>query len=79
MAGMHWITDPEGNVDYARVRSLVSVALAVAGGLVMVGAAVLEVALRQHVPETQILIMGAALVVPITGGLIADKLRGGGQ
>lgn len=67
-----FVTDAEGVVDYTRVRSLISVILAVIGGLVMIGAAVLEVTRAADLPTAQVLIMGGALVLPITGGQFGD-------
>ena len=67
-----FITDADGVVDYSRVRSLISVVLAVIGGLVMIGAAVLEVTRAADLPTAQVLIMGGALVLPITGGAFGD-------
>lgn len=67
-----WITDADGVVDYTRVRSLISAVLAVIGGLVMIGAAILEVTRAADLPTAQVLIMGGALVLPITGGAFGD-------
>ncbi|HEX7123879.1 MAG TPA: hypothetical protein VF178_15990 [Gemmatimonadaceae bacterium] len=67
-----FITDAEGVVDYDRVNHFIPALLALVGGIVMVAAAVLEVATRVQLPTEQILIVGGALVLPMTGGQIAS-------
>lgn len=63
-----FITDADGVVDYDRVNHFIPALLALVGGIVMVAAAVLEVGTRVQLPTEQILIVGGALVLPITGG-----------
>lgn len=76
--GVRWSTlvaDGDGAIDYARVRSLVSVLLALLGGAVIVAAMAFEVA--GHEFGNQAMLLGAgALILPITGGKIADGLAG---
>lgn len=64
------IATPDGEIDYARVRSLVAILLAIAGGvaLVLVMAGVLR-------PGTEVVMIGVgALVLPLTGGKIGDAV-----
>lgn len=64
------ISDHTGTVDYGRVKSLLSVILAALAGVVMIAAASLEAWTRVDIPTTHILIIGGALVLPITGGVV---------
>jgi hypothetical protein len=77
MAPIRWetfITDEQGVVDYQRVRSLVSVLLAIAGGAIAVLAGVWEILLKHELPHDAVLIAVGALVLPITGGKITDAI-----
>ena len=67
-----FITDADGVVDYSRVRSLVSIGLAVLGALVLVAGAVMEIAKLVPVPFQYVLIVSGVLVIPVTGGQIGD-------
>lgn len=64
------ITDDQGDIDYARVRSLVSVILATIGGC----AAIWVIFVARQLNESLIYAMIGALVLPLTGGKIADAL-----
>lgn len=68
------ITDADGTVDYDRVNHFIPALLALVGGIVMVAAAVIEVATKVQIPSEQILIVGGALVLPITGGAIGSMV-----
>jgi hypothetical protein len=72
-----WISGPDGTVDYVRVKSLVSILLALAAGLVMLAAAVLEVVSRVDIPTTHVLITGGAMLLPLTGGYMASMMGKG--
>ena len=61
-----------GSIDYARVRSLVSVLLATVGG----AATIWVIFLARNVNETLVSIAVAACVLPLTGGKIADVISG---
>lgn len=62
------IADEGGTIDYARVRSLTSVVLAIVGG----GSAVWVLFVTRTIATELVAIMVAALVLPLTGGKIAD-------
>jgi hypothetical protein len=70
---MNWstlIADPDGVIDYSRVRSLVSVLLAAAAGVM----AVCVVFIVRDINEALVSIAVGALVLPLTGGKIADGI-----
>lgn len=64
------IADPDGTIDYVRVRSLVSILLAVAAGVM----AVWVVFISRAINETLVGIAVGALVIPLTGGKIGDAI-----
>lgn len=66
------IADPSGVIDYARVRSLVSIILAMAAGIM----AVWVVFIVRDINEALVSIAVGALVLPLTGGKIADGIAG---
>lgn len=66
------IADDGGGIDYVRVRSLVSVLLALVGG----AATIWVIFLARDVNETLVGIAVAACVLPLTGGKIADVVSG---
>lgn len=75
---VHWSTlvaDANGDIDYSRVRQLVSVSLALCGGLLMVTAAALEIWRVIEIPTGQVVLVGGALVLPLTGGQIAGAIQ----
>jgi hypothetical protein len=66
------LATPDGEIDYARLRSLTAILLAWIGGLVLcaVMTGILTVA-------TDIVMIGVgALVLPLTGGKVADAIVG---
>lgn len=68
------IADPaSGAIDYARVRSLVSVVLATIGGCATVWVVFM---VNRNINEALVGIMVTACVLPLTGGKIADGLAG---
>ena len=70
---IRWATllaSPDGTIDYARVRSFVSVCLAAIAGV----ATVWVIFLARDVNEYLVGIMVAACVAPMTGGKIADGI-----
>jgi hypothetical protein len=72
------LATPDGEIDYARLRSLTSIVLAWAGGGVL--CAVMTGLLQA---PTDIVVIGVgSLVLPLTGGKIGDaiiaKRTGGG-
>jgi hypothetical protein len=69
------VADTKGDIDYMRVRSLASVILALMGGAAVLTAMVYEIMGKQFGNES-IMLGTAALVVPLTGGKIADALSG---
>jgi len=69
------VADAKGEVDYMRVRSLASVVLALMGGVAVLTAMVYEIMGREFGNQS-IMLGTAALVVPLTGGKIADALSG---
>jgi len=67
------IADADGTVNYGRLRGFVSVLLALLGGAVVIAVTVVTlVSATKKVDSTVFSIMVAALVLPITGGKIAD-------
>lgn len=66
------IADDGGNIDYARLRSFVSVLLAVCGGALMIFAGAMEIVREHDLPTDHVLLAAGALVLPLTGGRIAD-------
>lgn len=65
-----FISTPDGEIDYARIRSLVAVLLALAGGGILCGvmAGILK-------PASDVVMIGVgALVLPLTGGKVADAI-----
>jgi hypothetical protein len=62
----------DGTIDYVRVRSLASVLLALGAGVM----AVWVVFIARQINEALVSIAVAALVLPLTGGKIADGLSG---
>lgn len=65
------VASSTGEIDYARVRSLVGVLLAIVGGVATVWVVFL---VNRQVNEVLVGIMVAACVAPITGGKIADGI-----
>jgi hypothetical protein len=70
------VADANGVIDFARVRQLVSVVLALVGGGVVIAAVILELALAVDLPSGMVLIACAVLVGPLTGGQVADGIAG---
>jgi NO-binding membrane sensor protein with MHYT domain len=70
------IADLTGEVDYTRIRSLVSVVLATVGGLLAVWVVFHEVLAQEALPSGNLGIAVGALVLPLTGGKIADVVQG---
>lgn len=67
------IADPiTGSIDYARVRSLASIFLAIVAGVM----AVTVVYIVRDIDTGLVSIAVGALVLPLTGGKIADGLSG---
>ena len=66
------IASSDGTIDYVRVRSLAGVVLAFAGGIV----AIWVVFIARNINETLVGMVIAALVLPLTGGKVADALSG---
>lgn len=62
------IADEAGEIQQEKLRSLVSIGLAIAGGVALYLAMMARVT-----PDTNIVLIGVgALVAPLTGGKIAD-------
>jgi hypothetical protein len=75
MTAVRWgslIAATDGEVDYARLRSLTAIVLAWIGGLVL--CAVMTGVLKA--PTDIVMIGVAALVLPLTGGKIGDAIMG---
>jgi len=73
--GIRWaslVADAKGEIEYARVRSLVSVVLGIIGGVT----AIWVVFVDRELNEGLVYAMTGALVLPLTGGKIADALSG---
>jgi repressor of nif and glnA expression len=68
------VADEKGVIDYNRIRNLVSILLAVAGGCVIVMAAVVELTKLVDVHTDALLIAAGVLVAPITGGAVAGAI-----
>jgi hypothetical protein len=62
-----FVTDADGVVDYDRCKQLAILAAFAGGCLVMLTATVLEITKAVEIPAQMIVIMGAALIAPITG------------
>lgn len=73
------IADDAGTIDYVRVRALVSVMLALLGGAVMVAGAAMEIIWKTELPISQMMLAAGALVLPLTGGKVADALANRGK
>lgn len=69
------IADDHGHVQYARVKSLVAILLAFLGALVAIAAGVVEVVGNREVHTDAVLISVGALVLPLTGGVVASGLQ----
>jgi hypothetical protein len=72
MAPIRWetfVTDELGVVDYGRVRSLVSVLLAIAGGIALTASM-----LGLIHPGEYVALGTSAMIVPITAGKVADAI-----
>ena len=63
------IADPAGEIDYARVRSLISVVLALTGGLALT----LSMLGIVH-PGEYVTLGTSAMVLPLTAGKLSDAL-----
>jgi len=67
------VADVDGTINYGRLRGFVSVVLAMGGGVVTAAVTIVQlVSPAKEVDTTVFGIMVAALVLPITGGKIAD-------
>lgn len=76
---IHWstlIANSEGDIDYTRLRAFVSLILALSGGALMIFAGALEVIQNHDLPTDHVLLAAGALVLPLTGGRIADGIAG---
>lgn len=67
------IAGPDGQIDYVRVRSLISVLLAIGAGITTVAVVFRD---TQVVSEALVGIMVGALVLPLTTGRATDVLSG---
>jgi ABC-type lipoprotein release transport system permease subunit len=82
MSGIVWssiIADEQGIIDYVRVRSLISVMLALLAGVavtVLLVVVVVSKEVTRDIPTDTLAIIVAALIAPLTGGKIADILAG---
>ena len=79
MTHVQWVTlvaDPQGVIEYVRVGRLVSIGLAVLGGLGMLVALAVEIVVKADLPTGMVLIVSGALVAPLTGGQLADGISG---
>ena len=70
------IADVQGTIDYARLGKLVSILLALLGGLGLLAAMIVEIATKADVPTGTILITCGVLIAPLTGGHVADGISG---
>jgi|SRR6267378_2520892 len=64
------VADSDGVIDYVRVRSLVSILLAIGAGVM----AVWVVFITRAINESLVGIAVGALVLPLTGGKIGDAI-----
>lgn len=70
------VADDQGVIDYSRVKSLIAVLLALCAGAVTTAVVVVElVSPTKTVDATIFGIMVTALVLPLTGGKIADAIK----
>ncbi len=73
MTAVRWasvLATPDGEIQYDKLRSLASILLALFGGGVLVAAMTGLI----H-PATEVLLVGVpALVLPLTGGRLADSV-----
>jgi hypothetical protein len=73
MPNIKWstlIADDSGVIDYARLKSFTAIVLGLLGAAVVLGAAVLELGLRETLPDSAVSTAVYALVVPLTGGVL---------
>jgi len=70
------LTDQTDAIDYAKLGKLVSIVLALLGGLGLLTAMAVEIATKVDVPTGTILITCGVLIAPLTGGHIADGISG---
>lgn len=66
------VVDGNGVIDYVRVRNLVSVTLALSGGIAIVLAM-----LGLITPGDYVILGASSLVLPLTGGKIAEAIVAG--
>jgi hypothetical protein len=64
------VASPEGEIDYIRARGLVSILLALAGGLAVIAG----LSGLLNAPTDIVMIGVGALVLPLTGGKIAEGI-----
>jgi hypothetical protein len=65
----------DGEIDRDKLKTTVAVGLALVGGLITAGAAVLELVAGAEVPHNALLITVGSQVLPLTGGTIASGLK----
>jgi hypothetical protein len=69
------IADEQGRIVYARLKSLVAIVLAFLGALVAIAAGAIEVLGKELPSHDAVLIAVGALVLPLTGGVVANGLQ----
>jgi hypothetical protein len=69
------IADDKGRVSYPRLKSLVAIVLAFLGALVAIAAGAIEVLGKELPSHDAVLIAVGALVLPLTGGVVANGLQ----
>ena len=78
MTDIRWgslVATVDGEIDRDKLKTTVAVGLALVGGLITAGAAVLELVIGAEVPHNALLITVGSLVLPLTGGTIAAGLK----
>lgn len=68
-----WVCDADGRVEYVRAQSLAGLIGFFVAVAVMAYAGIREVHTGQDIPMGQVVLLCAAMVIPLTGGHIAAQ------
>lgn len=72
----HWLTTADGGLDRANLMTLASAVIALLGTLALIAGSLYQVLAEREVNTSALLYMAGVCVAPLTGGVVANGLKG---